>query len=197
MRIPKTLFFFILQNREISHFPKISILSVTGKRRWENKTPQEKVKYSKALLAGRRKARKNRTPQEKEELFKSLSARFKKMWKNRSKEERAAFCVLRSKTQKEVFNKFPKLRHIRAKSFRKVTLKYWATVSEEKKKIHLKKVSVGMQKAWDESDENFPSLLALEKLILKRKQNGFIVEKDLPRINDYAGVITLSDLETL
>lgn len=124
------------------------------------------------------------------------SVRKKRAWRNKSPEEKAAFSKMRSETQKRVFQEQPHLRKIRAESFRKATQKYWDTVDEEKKAQHIKNMSKGMKKAWDEADENFGPKIAVQKNV--KMFNGDVeVIDNLPRINDYCGVITESQMREL
>jgi hypothetical protein len=120
----------------------------------------------------------------------------KRVWQNKTPEEKAKFSAKRSKIQKRVFAKYPRLRKMKSESFKKVAKKYWNNISEEQKAAHIKKMSAGMKKAWDESDENFGPRIA-NKENIKLLNGDFEIERDLPRINDYAGVITASELTTL
>ena len=116
----------------------------------------------------------------------------KRHWRNRTFEQKKAFSEMRSRVQKETIKKYPHLRKVRAKSMSKVTKKYWNTVSEEKRKNHIAKMSQGMKKAWDKSDESFGPRVANNK-----NRGNIIIEDNLERINDYSGVITSSQMQKL
>lgn len=111
----------------------------------------------------------------------------KRGWARKSLEKREAFRKMRSEVQKRVFEEQPHLRKIRAESFKKATQKYWDTIDEEKKAEHVQKMSKSMKKAWDEGDENFGPRVAHRK-----NTKIYDIEKDIPRINDYSGIITES-----
>ena len=173
MLIPNTLFFFIRNERNVSRFPLINVYSVKSKRYWNNLTPEQRVEISKKCSIGTKRYFANRTP-----------------------EQRVAYSAMRSRVQKETIKANPHLRKIRAKSFREVTQKYWDTVDEKKKTEHIKKMSAGMKNAWDSADENFGPKIPHErnrKIFLVKK----IIKKDLPRINDYCGVLTSSQMAEL
>ena len=173
MLIPDCLFYFILQNHGYPSFKPINLHSVRIKRYWKRLSDEEMEKWRA-----------------------ERSADARRYWDNLSEEEREEFRAMRSRVQKETFKKHPHLRKIRAKSFKKATQKYWDTVSEKKKSEHIAKMSAGMKKAWDESDDNFGPKVANRKNVVRL--NGNIkIEKDVPRINDYAGVVTFSEMEEL
>lgn len=92
--------------------------------------------------------------------------------------------------------------------------RYCANLTQKKKNEINKKISKTIKKKYSAySDEKLqkmikPALEGLRKVYddpEKRKErfktigfcNQIIVEKDLPRVNDYAGVVSLSDLESL
>lgn len=150
MLVPDTLFFWIMQNRSISCFPAISLHSVRAKRAWNNKSPEEKAKFSE----------------------------------------------IRSKVQKRVFRQNPKLKKAFHKGTSESKLEFWENIDEDKKKAHIAKMSAGMKKAWDESDENFGPRVANRENVKILKGN-IEIERDLPRINDYCGVLTESQLAEL
>lgn len=92
--------------------------------------------------------------------------------------------------------------------------KYYANLSQKKKDEINKKISETIKKKYatysNEKLKNMikPALKELYKIYAdpeKKKErfkkigfyNQSIVEKDLPRVNDYSGVVTLSDLESL
>ena len=72
--------------------------------------------------------------------------------------------------------------------------KYWDNVSEERKKAHVEKMSKGMQDAWDSADDEFGPKIANRKNL--KFINGMYIQ-DVPRINDYAGVLTFSEMVQL
>lgn len=116
----------------------------------------------------------------------------RRYWKTVTPEEREAYSKMRSRVQKETVKNNPHLREIRRQSFKKVTQKYWDSISEEKKQEHINKMSRGMKKKWDNANpENFAPLKALLENNIKK--NIFEIE-EVERINDYAGVITESQL---
>lgn len=121
----------------------------------------------------------------------------KRRWKNKTPEEREAYRKKRSEIQKRVeANLSDAKKKEKAEKFRKGMQRYWDTVDEERKNSHIKKMSSGMKKAWDEADENFAPKIANKENIL-RINKAIVVESDLPRINDYSGVITESQMAEL
>jgi len=113
-------------------------------------------------------------------------------WDNISPEKRKEFSEMRSRIQKEV-EKDPRIKAIHAKTFKRVVQNYWDNVSEEQKTEHCKKMSKGMKKAWNEADDSFGPKIANEKNVQIFKK----LEEIAPRINDYCGVITSSELASL
>jgi len=124
------------------------------------------------------------------------SVRLKRTWKNKTPEEKAEFSAMRSRVQKETIKNNPHLRKIRAKSMREVVTNYWKTIDPDKKTEHIKKMSDGMKCAWDNANDDFGPKIANKENVAKINGRTTFVD-DLPRINDYSGVITHSEMAQL
>jgi hypothetical protein len=116
------------------------------------------------------------------------SVRLRRAWKNKSDKEKKEY----SELHKQIYVDKPELRKIRAESFRKVVKKYWKFVPEEKRKEHIRKMSLAMKKKWTDPE----SALEMKKR-LSIVNGKFTIVKDLPRVNDYAGVVTFSEMKEL
>ncbi len=125
------------------------------------------------------------------------SVRGKRWWKNKSKEEKTDFSKMRSEVQKNVFaNRSEKEKKEFFSATSKAKKEFWDNVDDEWKENHIDKMSSGMKKAWEEGDEDFGSRVAHEENIKALNGNLEIID-NLPRINDYAGVITASEMVEL
>lgn len=125
------------------------------------------------------------------------SIRMKRFWKSKTSEEKAEFSAMRSKVQKKTYKKLPAYKKKKiSKRFSVGMQKYWDNVSDDQKADHVSKMSSGMKKAWDESDDEFGPKIANRKNIAMLNDDVDVIH-DVPRINDYAGVITASDMASL
>jgi hypothetical protein len=122
------------------------------------------------------------------------AVKVRRTWRNKTPEERAAISATRSECRKRDYQRYPYLREARGKVCSKTIKKYWKNIDAETKRKHYERVSKSVKKAWDEGIVYIPTLNALQKINAERK---VIIEKDLPRINDYCGVITSSELAQL
>lgn len=124
--------------------------------------------------------------------------RISRYHKNKTPEQKKAFSKTMSKTMKKVRRKYmdnitPAQEKAFAERMRKGSKKYWKNVSEEDKKIHTSLMSKGMKKAWEEGRVD----IGTPEQIRARVHKVGSIEENLPRINDYSGVISMSDLESL
>ncbi len=125
------------------------------------------------------------------------SIRAKRGWAKKPDEEKAALSLLRSKIAKKVFAKYsPESKKYFFSRTSEAKQEFWDNISAEDKEKHIAKMSSGMKKAWDNADENFGPKLAHERNI-KNSNGHYDVKQNCKRINDYAGVITLSDMDSL
>ena len=119
-------------------------------------------------------------------LINMRSVMVKRQWQNYTPEERKKTCERMSKKRLITLENNSEL----IERMRKGMKKYWNNISPENKKIHSKSMSNGMKKAWENADDTFGSRLnAFSKRCL--------IEKDVPRINTYSGVITESQMEEI
>ena len=72
----------------------------------------------------------------------------------------------------------------------------FSDVDEETKKAHVEKMSKAMKEAWDRGEEDFGPRIA-NKENVKFLLGNMEIEDNLPRINDYCGVLTESQLGQL
>jgi len=121
----------------------------------------------------------------------------KRYWNSRTAEQRAEFSQMRSEVQKKTYANLPKSKKQKISQRFSIGMQaYWDSVTPEEKASHVKKMSAGMKKAWENADEDFGPKLANARNI-KKLNKGLIVEKNLPRVNDYCGVISASDMAQL
>jgi len=119
-------------------------------------------------------------------LINMRSVMVKRQWQNYSPEKKKKICERMSKKRLITLENNSEL----IERMRKGMKKYWNNISPENKKIHSKSMSNGMKKAWENADDTFGSKLnAFSKRCL--------IEKDVPRINTYSGVITESQMEEI
>ena len=116
--------------------------------------------------------------------------------RSRTPEQKADFKILMSKVMKKVRKKYfesitPERKAELSELMGQGMSRYWANVSREDKKTHIETIRVGMQKACDEGRNG------TRKEIVERLHKADSIENDLPRINTYSGVITMSEMESL
>lgn len=124
------------------------------------------------------------------------SVKAKRAWQRKPQHEKDAFSAMMSEKTKKSFSKNSKRRRKKlADTFRRNTQSYWDNISEEDKRIHVDKMKKGMKDAWDNADDDFPS----KKTTDFKHINGNIEIQEIvePKINDYAGVITTSEMGSL
>lgn len=128
--------------------------------------------------------------------FHSIGA--KRGWNKKTPEEMATFRKFMSTVMKKVRRKYidnitPKQKKAFAKRMSEGQKRYWKNVSEEDRKIHIGIMSNGMKKAWAEGRIDIGTTAEIRARVHKIGK----VERDLPRINTYSGVITESEMESL
>lgn len=125
------------------------------------------------------------------------SINLKRYWKNRTPEQAKAFSEMRSRVQTKVeANRSKASKKKQSDTLSKGMQKYWDSVDEERKKLHIQKMSKGMKEAWENSDENFKPLISLQEAHREMHSKVKFID-NLPRINDYCGVITSSEMAQL
>jgi len=133
--------------------------------------------------------------------FKALNKQsigVKRYQRNKTQEQKDHFKKVMSKAMKKSRKKYlanitPKQKAAFAERMKKGQKRYWENVSKEDKKHHIETMSVGMKKAWAEGRVD----LGTKEEIAARLHKIGKVERDLPRINTYSGVITESEMESL
>jgi len=126
------------------------------------------------MSIGVRRYQRSRTPEQKKEFKKLMSKVMKKVRKD--------YCANCSPSQKKAF----------AKRMSKGQKRYWDNITPEQREKHIKSISKGVKKAWANGDMNIGTKEEIVTRIHKAK-----FEKDIPRINTYRGVITMSEIESL
>ena len=118
------------------------------------------------------------------------SARIKKGWDKKDKESMQKFAKLKSiQTKRHYKQKSKAEKDEVSRKFSIGMKKYWENVSKEKKEAHIIKMSIGMKNKWEKDKSAFNGNIA--------NINSHFNIIHAERINDYAGVITISDMETL
>jgi len=111
-----------------------------------------------------------------------------RQWANYSLEKRSNICERMSKSALSS-PKNKKKKKLMSRGMKK----YWKNLSEKEKAANIATMSKGMKKAWDESDETFKPRLSSVSTFNKRIN----IERDVPRINTYSGVITESQMKEI
>lgn len=145
-------------------------------------------------------------------VLKWRSISMKRYWKSRTPEQLAAFSKMRSEDRKRVMreqrikrlSKYwhdPKRNANVSKAVSKRLKREWANMSEEEKKARIDNLQKGRRKFMEEHahlpPEEHPCLKHLTSTKKKKLKDHVEIIEDVPRINDYCGVITESQMEEL
>jgi len=118
---------------------------------------------------------KNKTEEQIEAGRIKRSARLKKYWANMGKAKKEALCKKRAKSLK----------------------KYLAGLSEEEMKARVKPANIKLTENW-RNPKTRPKKVEQNRKYFKMIHTAPSIEVDeVPRINDYSGVISMKDLESL
>ncbi len=92
----------------------------------------------------------------------------------------------------------PKQKKAFAEMMRKGAKRYWKNVSDEDRKIHCAKQSAGLSKVMKARWAREPiNTIGTKEDFLARTHKIGKIEENLPRINTYSGVISMSEMESL
>lgn len=125
-----------------------------------------------------KRIQRSKTPEQKLAFSKKMSEARKKVWNSWGLRKRTQFAKKLSVYQKQRQANMSEDEKIKiSKKLSDVMKKYWETDTEEKRNFHGSNCTRGLKKSWE------------SRIVYEREES--------PRINDYAGVLSMSDLEQL